>query len=55
MSTKGRCPTCDREITLTKAGLIRSHGAKLPGVWPPRNCEGQGKRPATVEGASDGE
>lgn len=41
---RGACPTCGRSISLTKAGLIRTHGAKS-GAWPPENCVGTGQKP----------
>lgn len=41
---RGTCPVCDRNISLTKAGAIRQHGAK-DGSWPPSNCAGWGQKP----------
>lgn len=43
---RGTCAVCGREVTLTKGGLLRAHGSKEPGVWPPINCAGSGKEPA---------
>lgn len=37
---RATCRVCHREIAITKYGVIRMHGAKAPGVWPPRSCEG---------------
>lgn len=40
------CSACGRHMTITKEGLIRTHGAKDRSVWPPMNCRGSGQPPA---------
>lgn len=51
MSEQGTCTVCGRAFTLTKRGLLRRHGLKQPGVWPPRNCPGSVQPPSTGEEA----
>lgn len=43
----GECPVCHRQIALTANGLIRRHGSKEPGIWPPRDCTGTAQQPTT--------
>lgn len=52
MHTHKPCSVCHREMTVTAAGLIRVHGAKEPGVWPPRNCAGSRQAPAVAVGGA---
>lgn len=44
---RGICrePACGRSISLTRKGVLRTHGAKTPGVWPPMECPGSGEPP----------
>lgn len=41
---RGVCPVCGRDFLLTKAGMVRHHGAK-DDSWPPRRCDGAGQPP----------
>ncbi len=41
---RGLCPVCGRDIALTKAGKVRTHGAKSE-AWPPVNCDGSSQDP----------
>lgn len=43
--SRGLCPVCGRDSLLTKKGLVRTHGKKKTGVWPPQTCEGVGQQP----------
>lgn len=42
---RGSCSICGRDISLTRKGAVRVHGAQAKGVWPPMNCAGSGQRP----------
>lgn len=46
---KGNCPVCRRKIVLVRGGLLRSHGSKEQGVWPPETCAGAGEPPVEFE------
>lgn len=43
-TVRGTCSVCNRDMTVTKAGNVRHHGAKSD-AWPPENCLGSGKPP----------
>lgn len=46
---RGACSVCGRVFILTKTGKIRIHGLKVPGIWPPHNCPGNGLSPVPGE------
>jgi hypothetical protein len=50
---RGPCSVCGRNISLTKKGAVRVHGAKAVGVWPPMNCAGSGEPPTDLTAVSN--
>lgn len=52
---RGPCPACGRDVSLTKKGTVRVHGAKTAGVWPPMNCNGSGQLPADPSAVTNGQ
>jgi hypothetical protein len=42
---RGACPVCDRAISLTKAGVLRTHGREKDVGQRFMNCRGSGQMP----------